>query len=436
MSKIFISYRRSDSSDVTGRIFDRLSENFGAGNVFKDVDSIPFGVDFREVIQDAVSKCDVLIAIIGDDWLSETDENGNRRIDNKEDYVNIEISSALSRGIPVIPALVEGATTPAANDLPDNLSSLAFRNAAKIRPDPDFHNDIERLCDEINKHGVSRGNKGKLLKWLAILSLSILVMAGIFLTAKFFLVNKEEQVNYNEEKSELGAVYFLGIGINDYKWGDLKYAHTDIINISHAFRANNSGREYNSTLLINSEATKERIKSEIGRLRNSLSYSDIGVIAFAGMESYDKNRNFFLLPHDSSDDFKGGLSAKDIFGVLPNARGLIIFILDTCHSGAMGQAISKVNPSIITLASSRDDQLCYESSKLKAGIFSTAVISALNGKADSDKDGSVNLSELASYVEKEAVRLAAQEGHNQTPQVIGDVSQLRRVNVTYNTPQR
>ncbi|PSN13726.1 hypothetical protein C7271_22280, partial [filamentous cyanobacterium CCP5] len=62
MPKIFISYRRSDSADATGRIYDRLTAHFPAEDVFKDVDDIPFGVDFREYLNESLNQCRVVLA--------------------------------------------------------------------------------------------------------------------------------------------------------------------------------------------------------------------------------------------------------------------------------------------------------------------------------------------------------------------------------------
>ena len=149
---IFISYRRSDSSDVTGRIYDRLTAIFPEESVFKDVDSIPIGVDFREHLERAVSQCEIVLAIIGQDWLWAKDAEGNRRLEAPEDYVHIELESALRRNIPIVPVLVRGATMPAKSDLPPSLEALAYRNATLVRSDPDFKTDVSRLIDGIQKH--------------------------------------------------------------------------------------------------------------------------------------------------------------------------------------------------------------------------------------------------------------------------------------------
>lgn len=150
--RVFISYRRDDSADVTGRIYDRLVARMGRDRVFKDVDSIPLGVDFRASLHEAVGACDVLVAVIGPRWLASTAE-GTRRLDDARDFVRIEIEAALQRTIPVVPVLVSGAHMPGERDLPSSLAPLSYRNAVMVRPDPDFHRDMDRLIAGIERHG-------------------------------------------------------------------------------------------------------------------------------------------------------------------------------------------------------------------------------------------------------------------------------------------
>jgi hypothetical protein len=151
-SRIFISYRRSDSADITGRIYDRLAEHFGEAAIFKDVDSIPPGVDFREHLEKAVGKCKVLLAVIGDGWTEVTDSKRRNRLQDPKDFVRIEIESALSRNILVIPLLVRGAVMPAEKKLPPGLRKLVYRNGISIRSDPDFHGDMDRLIEAISNY--------------------------------------------------------------------------------------------------------------------------------------------------------------------------------------------------------------------------------------------------------------------------------------------
>jgi hypothetical protein len=145
MAQIFISYRRHDSAYLAATLSDKLQQHFGPNSVFFDVDNIPLGVDFRKYIGDAVGKCDVLLIIIGDQWVGTVDRKGNRRLDDPSDYVRIEIESALKRNIPIIPVLVEEATMPAPADLPETIQSIAFRNAAEIRAGRDLRQHIEQL---------------------------------------------------------------------------------------------------------------------------------------------------------------------------------------------------------------------------------------------------------------------------------------------------
>jgi hypothetical protein len=131
--------------DVAGRLSDRLAAHFGANSVFKDVDSIPVGGEFRTTVQREIQQCDVIIALIGNQWLTVTDAAGRRRLDDPNDFVRIEIETALQSRIPVVPVLVRDTQMPASEDLPESLRGLAFRNAASLRTDPDFHHDMDRL---------------------------------------------------------------------------------------------------------------------------------------------------------------------------------------------------------------------------------------------------------------------------------------------------
>lgn len=152
MTPIFLSYRRADSQNITDRIYDGLVKEFCLANVFKDVDSIPLGADFRRVIEDSVTEAYVLLAVIGPSWVNATDEMGNRRLENPDDFVRIEIETALKHSITVVPITVDGASVPSASDLPEKMKAITSRQGLAIRPDPDFHNDIERLIHFISRH--------------------------------------------------------------------------------------------------------------------------------------------------------------------------------------------------------------------------------------------------------------------------------------------
>jgi hypothetical protein len=142
--KIFISYRRDDSAGHAGRVHDRLQGEFGRDLLFMDVDSIPLGTNFVEVLAEEITKCDALLAIIGPGWLDARDEKNQRRLEKPDDFVRVEIGTALKRGIRVIPVLLEGTHVPKADQLPDDLKGLALRNGLDVRH-ASFSEDMERL---------------------------------------------------------------------------------------------------------------------------------------------------------------------------------------------------------------------------------------------------------------------------------------------------
>ena len=148
--RIFISYRRDETAYPAGWLYERLADHYGRSRIFKDVDSIQLGDDFVEVITSAVGSCDVLLALIGDQWLTITDEHGKRRLDDPDDFVRLEIEAALARDVRVVPILVEGATMPDADQLPPGLAMLARRQALDLSPSR-FDFDLGRLLKVLDR---------------------------------------------------------------------------------------------------------------------------------------------------------------------------------------------------------------------------------------------------------------------------------------------
>jgi len=142
--RVFINYRREETGYPAGWLYDRLGQRFGVAGIFKDVDSIALGDDFVEAITRAVETCDVLIALIGDQWVAVTDESGRRRIDDPHDYVRLEIEAALARNVRIIPVLVDGARMPRAEEVPTTLAPLVRRQALELSPSR-FDSDADRL---------------------------------------------------------------------------------------------------------------------------------------------------------------------------------------------------------------------------------------------------------------------------------------------------
>ena len=147
---IFISYRRQETAANAGRLYDHLSERFGEDRVFMDIDSIAIGTDFTEAIAEAVSECDILLVLIGREWSTITDSAGRRRIDNPDDYVRVEIETALKRNIRTVPVLVDGAPLPRVDDLPASLRPLTRRQALELDY-ANFRSQITRLIAAVDE---------------------------------------------------------------------------------------------------------------------------------------------------------------------------------------------------------------------------------------------------------------------------------------------
>jgi hypothetical protein len=182
---VFISYRRKDSSGYSGRLFDVLSAQFGKENIYMDLDTIEGGDDFTAVIKEKVNLADVLVAVIGNQWLTITEDDGERRLDSAADFVHIEIAMALERGIRVIPVLVGGAIMPRADELPVKLRTLCQRQAVEIR-DPHFHSDAQLLIDVLRRelHDIGTGPRQPNLKRLVprLVGVGVIVIpAGFWL---------------------------------------------------------------------------------------------------------------------------------------------------------------------------------------------------------------------------------------------------------------
>jgi len=155
---VFISYRREDSGGFAGRIYDRLTGRLGRDAVFFDVDNIPAGLDFVDVLSDRVGKCDALVAVIGKTWNPVKDNRP--RLDDPGDFVRVEIEAALNRGVRVIPVLVDGAAMPRTEDLPDSLKKLTRRQGIEISHTR-FDSDVERLTEALSEiEDELRANEG------------------------------------------------------------------------------------------------------------------------------------------------------------------------------------------------------------------------------------------------------------------------------------
>jgi len=150
MAQIFLSYRRSDSQYATRSISDRLQQTLGKDALFQDVKTVRLGEDFEARVNNILENCEVMLVVMGDDWLSVKDEDGQRRLDNPDDLVRREVAAALTNEkTVVIPVLTGGAEMPRPEQLPDDLKALSTRNAATVRADASFDAQMDALIAEI-----------------------------------------------------------------------------------------------------------------------------------------------------------------------------------------------------------------------------------------------------------------------------------------------
>ena len=221
MAGVFINYRRDDARSEAGRLFDWLSQYFGKDQVFMDVSgSIEPGLEFDRVIENAVSSCEVLIVVIGKEWLTAVDENKQRRLENPHDFVRLEIAAALKRNIRVIPVLVEGAAMPEESDLPEDLKRLCKRQASELS-DNRWEFDTKQLVNVLQRAGMGVGpgptvvshdhskpppQVTKKTSWKAVASL----VSGVLLMISFAEVTVDQETTMG---ALLFALVALGLSI-------------------------------------------------------------------------------------------------------------------------------------------------------------------------------------------------------------------------------
>jgi len=142
--RLVISYRRADSAAITHHIYDRLVARYGKQSVFLDIDDIPHAGDFRRHIRDALAQTDILVAVIGPQWLGARAEVP-ARIHDDDDPVRTEIELALDMHILIFPVLVEGGNMPHKRELPASFVGFTSLNAARVDTGTDFNHHVNRL---------------------------------------------------------------------------------------------------------------------------------------------------------------------------------------------------------------------------------------------------------------------------------------------------
>ena len=225
MGGIFISYRRHDSAGWTGHLAEHLEQCFVPDQIFMDIEKIEAGADFVEAIESAVGSCAILLAVIGPAWLTSTDANGRRRLDNPEDYIRLEITTALNRNVRVIPVMVGGAVMPESSELPDDLKPLTRRQAHELT-DNRWDYDTEQLFKFIEKAGIKRKPESGASvvppkkvsgKALASIIISVLILLSFFQRTDFTFDMKIGSLVIALVALVLGGIAFIDTRLHNAK---------------------------------------------------------------------------------------------------------------------------------------------------------------------------------------------------------------------------
>lgn len=203
MTSIFISYRREDAGGHAGRLCDRLSDRFGSDRVFMDVQDIRPGEDFPQSIDRTLSGCTCVLAVIGPHWLELLRARGTG-----DDFVKREISTALQKGITVVPVLVGNAKMPAPAELPPELSALSHRHAFEIR-DERFDDDAARLETLLDQNLSSSPRTKRAGTWWQsrALQLALVAVALVAAGGAYLLVTREPPAAAVEQPPQIDGVW-------------------------------------------------------------------------------------------------------------------------------------------------------------------------------------------------------------------------------------
>jgi hypothetical protein len=142
--ELFIAYRQADARGHAGRVGERLISYFGSGQVFKDIEALPIGVDFIDFVREKLQRTHVMVVVIGPNWIKD------QRLHNPEDLHREEIRTAIERGVHLVPVLVDGASMPRKEELPEDIQPLVRRNAVEIT-DTRWDYDVGRLVKTVEE---------------------------------------------------------------------------------------------------------------------------------------------------------------------------------------------------------------------------------------------------------------------------------------------
>jgi len=222
--RVFISYRRSDSAGHAGRLYDYLKNYFGNERIFFDVNTIQAGVNFEQKINSELDNSEVVLVLIGNQWLDAKDKEGSKRLDNPKDYVRLEVETALSKNITVIPILLQGATMPSGNVLPDTLYDLSRRNAIRLNDDH-WNSDFKLLATIMeNALNVSRSLKERKIRKLRQIVFSLAALGTLLAIGTQLFFADSYNINLIGLVVKLIFVFSVGsiVAVVAYLFGILK----------------------------------------------------------------------------------------------------------------------------------------------------------------------------------------------------------------------
>lgn len=209
METAFISYRRQDSAGYSRALYNELSQYFDAEQIFMDVDDIPLGTDFVQILNRNLQDCKVMLVIIGPQWLDIRNSKGERRLDDPDDFVRLEIARALDNNFSIIPVLVHGATMPAEQDLPDILKPLSRRQALELNNKyyqhgiSDLVKALEQYLGKAKDHGkptpLPKPDTPKRSFLPALTGLSAIALLGIIL---YFWLQPTPDTGTSDQQAE------------------------------------------------------------------------------------------------------------------------------------------------------------------------------------------------------------------------------------------
>lgn len=218
--RIFINYRRADTRWAASRLYDGLSSQIGADRLFMDVDSIPPGADFVEYLNAYVDRSMAIVVLIGPHWLDLRDENGVRRIEDPDDFVNIEINRALERDVLVLPVLIDDAEMPSETDLPEGLKGLARRQAVRLDHET-YGQDMRRLVDALGGKPTRRKAMSAKPQFKSLLAITSVALITAFAAISLFPVSGSSS---DRVMTPIAVPQSLQSGLWSSDYGDMHWA--------------------------------------------------------------------------------------------------------------------------------------------------------------------------------------------------------------------